>query len=393
MMRQQYYGIDLLRIFACFLVLLLHSCECFYMTFFCGVGSYLNLDVVALKSGFNYPTIDTATVQSESICVVLFESLTRCAVPIFVMISGFLLLPLKSCMTMGAFYRKRVSRILLPLVSWTIVYSLYTTFLLESGHDGVGDYLYSIFKGIGGVFVNFPNHFGHLWYVYMILGLYIIIPILSPWVERASRPQMIFVLSIWILTLFLPFIRSVWTNVWGECPWNPFGTHYYFSGFIGYLLLGAYIRKFIFDADFNCQKWGVLFVSIGFMSAVGLIIYQVSQITSFDAEESYMSIAKTFDMSLSYCSVPMFLQATGFFLLCFKLPPQRMPSILLDISHLSYGIYLCHMIFLTLLCENVFISLDLPTSIRIIGICLSTMLVSYLLTKILSRLPYSRCII
>lgn len=85
--------IDILRIAACFLVVLAHSCDFFVAQF--------------------------ETLPSDFLAGALWGSLVRPCVPIFVMITGVLLLPVSE--PMGVFYKKRMSRVLIPLIFWGIV--------------------------------------------------------------------------------------------------------------------------------------------------------------------------------------------------------------------------------------------------------------------------------
>ncbi len=50
-------------------------------------------------------------------------------------------------------------------------------------------------------------------------------------------------LSVWFITLFLPYCQEyISSYIGGTCAWNDYGTLYYFSGFSGYLLLGYYLK-------------------------------------------------------------------------------------------------------------------------------------------------------
>ncbi len=84
--------VDFLRILACFLVVLAHCCDPF-------VGSF--------DGSFNFKS------------AVFWGSLVRPCVPLFVMISGVLLFPVT--LEMGAFYSRRLKRVLVPLIVWSLV--------------------------------------------------------------------------------------------------------------------------------------------------------------------------------------------------------------------------------------------------------------------------------
>ncbi len=55
---------------------------------------------------------------------------------------------------------------------------------------------------------NFNYAAGHLWFVYMLIGIYLLIPMLSPWAEQVSRRQLLFFLAIWVFTNIFPILRD-----------------------------------------------------------------------------------------------------------------------------------------------------------------------------------------
>lgn len=87
--------VDFLRILACFLVVLAHCCDPF-------VGSF--------DGSFNFKS------------AVFWGSLVRPCVPLFAMISGVLLFPVT--LEMGAFYSRRLKRVLVPLIVWSLALPL-----------------------------------------------------------------------------------------------------------------------------------------------------------------------------------------------------------------------------------------------------------------------------
>ena len=209
--------LDWLRVVACFLVMLTHSTEPFYLG---GKGSLI-------------------LTHSDAVWAAVMDVLSRAAVVLFIIASSYLQFPLHY--STKEFFRKRALRILPPFILWSIVYAL----VWGSPVQNFKDLLW-----------NFNYAAGHLWFVYMLLGLYLIMPVLSPWVRKASRKELSLYLVLWALTLFIPTVRD-WAGgmapiiyahdglpapalfpLWGEACWNPFGLFYYLSGFVGYLLLG-----------------------------------------------------------------------------------------------------------------------------------------------------------
>ena len=138
---------------------------------------------------------------------------------------------------------------LVPFVIWSVVYALAWGEPVQNFKD---------------LLLNFNYAAGHLWFVYMLVGLYLVMPLLSPWAEKVGKKELQFWLGLWLFTCLLPLIRN-WASggqmamiygpsgipraarypLWGEASWNTYGTFYYVSGVAGYLLLGLYFRRFV----------------------------------------------------------------------------------------------------------------------------------------------------
>jgi surface polysaccharide O-acyltransferase-like enzyme len=101
---------------------------------------------------------------TDAFWVSAFEALCRCCVPLFVVASSYLQFPLHY--STGEFFKRRAVRILLPMAFWTLVYALVW-----------GEPV----ANLKGLLLNFNYAAGHLWFVYMLIGIYLIMPLLSPW--------------------------------------------------------------------------------------------------------------------------------------------------------------------------------------------------------------------
>ena len=92
--------------------------------------------------------------------------------------------------------------------------------------------------------LNFSLLDVHMWYIYLLIGLYLYLPIFSAWVEKASEKAKLWFLVAWGITSLLPYYyQFVSPYICGGCAWNSFNMLYYFAGFNGYLLLGHYLRN------------------------------------------------------------------------------------------------------------------------------------------------------
>ena len=98
----------------------------------------------------------------------------RCAVPVFLMISGALLLGQKT-VSLGPFYKKALMRYAMPTVAWFVIYKL--SLVVGNGYD-IYDALY-VFKT--------KNPAYHLWYMWMFLGICLAFPFLHAMFAHASQ--------------------------------------------------------------------------------------------------------------------------------------------------------------------------------------------------------------
>ena len=162
--------IDLLRILACFLVVFSHCCDPFTAQFDTNRANFLT----AVFSG----------------------SLVRPCVPLFVMMTGVLLFPVR--MDMIAFYKKRIGRIIIPLIFWSmllpILFFVYLNYIHPATQNMAitGDHTW---RGMGTKLYTF------IFNLYMLIGIYFIIPILNSWLEGAKKREIQVFLGIWVISL------------------------------------------------------------------------------------------------------------------------------------------------------------------------------------------------
>jgi surface polysaccharide O-acyltransferase-like enzyme len=342
--------VDLIRVVAIVLVILLHAAiEPFPMT-----------DDVSQAVVVRWWSVN------------LYDSIARVCVPLFVMLSGALLLqPYKVQEPMGVFFRKRFIRIGLPFIFWGVAYFVWRIF---SNNEVLT--LNSIGQGI----VSGPYY--HFWFLYMLIGLYLATPLLRILVAHADRKILRYFLLLWfagsavvpLLNLFVPFALS--RDV------------FLVTGGIGYFLLGLYLldvnisSKILYPALFAGFAW----------TAIGtyLITYFVGgQLQYFFYD---------------FLSVNVVLASVALFLLLKAVPSDYVAKkslstnrVMLFISQCSLAIYLMHIIVLEALQKGYF---DVRISISTINpifeiplVTAVTLLVCLMILYPLSKIPIFRKII
>lgn len=361
---QRIVFLDYLRVAACFMVILVHSIEPFYLG---GDGTYI-------------------ASAGDALWVTLINSALRAAVPLFVMTSSYLLFPVKG--STSTFFRRRFTRVGIPFIFWALMYAVVPMWGSGGEIDASGNLQH--------LALNFTDNAGHLWFVYMLLGIYILMPIISPWVESLSRRGERMFLAAWGFTTLVPFLHQAAIavfgrpEVWGEANWNEFGTLYYISGFIGYVVLGHYVRRYV---DWSWRR--TLAVTLPLFAA-GYAITAAWFWHCIPTEypvNAPIDLAVEMEMSWRFCSTGVAMMTVALFLLFKKISrPTRSYTIIERISKLSYGIYLMHIFVLTA-AYDIISAWSLPTPATMLLTAATTFAACAVITRIISLIPYSKYII
>lgn len=150
---------DLLRIFAAFSVVMLHSAAQFWYA----------LDIHS----------------TEWFIANSYDALFRFGVPIFVMISGALFLSPKYQLDIKHLYKHNILRLLVLYVLWSAIYGLWDSRNFQLAEVGLKPVLREIINGRY-----------HLWFLPMIIGIYMLLPLLKVWVEHAEKKNLQYFLGL-----------------------------------------------------------------------------------------------------------------------------------------------------------------------------------------------------
>lgn len=300
----------------------------------------------------------------------VYDSLCRFCVPIFVMLTGALLLP--QTISLTNFLKKRLNRILLPFLLWSFIYIIFN-FALKVRDEG----LHQAFSHIGPwLLIQITQGAGpHLWYVYMIIGLYLFIPIIQPFIVAASNKAILYFLGIWFITLLYNQQKLLMVT-------SPFNLSY-FSGYIGYLVLGYYIAEKLTISKSILYRAIVLFITGFAATLIGTYINTFNQGAFSHAFYEYL----TFNVLFA---------AVGIFIIIKSRQTFHSSSVLNKIRNLisryGYGIYLSHLLIISILAHfNINYSLITP----VVGIPLVTLIclsLSAALVYMINKLPYGKYI-
>lgn len=371
-MKKQIVWLDAVRLFAFFFLLCCHAADPFYAT-----ATYANADAGG-------PVDPAMLTWGER-----WMAFVRPCVPLFVMITGALMFPVRQ--SMGAFYKKRILRVLWPFLIWSVLYYLfpwitgllgldksivYTCFIwAESDSQSFQSSLANILR----IPYTFSFIAQHMWYIYMLIGLYLYMPIFSAWVERATKRQMQVVLGLWGLSTFLPYFHQfVSTYAFGTCTWNSFGLFYYFAGFNGYLLLGHYLR---YHVNWSWSRtWPVALVLL----VAGFLVTYLGYGYIMSLPDKTPEMIELF---WTYNTINVACMSAAWFLLLkhVSLPAEsKAGRMLANLTFCGFGIYMVHYFFVGL-CYQIIQTFALPVCLRIPASALLIFAFSWILASVVKK--------
>ena len=290
--------------------------------------------------------------------------ISRVAVPLFFMVSGFLLLRKEE--PYSVFFRKRAVKVAVPFLIWSVIYLLWKREGFESGFslELVASYLIKIIRG--------PRE-NHLWFFYALIGLYLFTPILRVFVARASKLDLYYFCALWFLVV------PIFSMMQEFLPVKIGFELYFIAGYTGYFMLGHVLGLFEFTRN---QLVG--------LAALFLVL---SVGTAFLDLESNLLKWNT-QYFVSYLGVNIvLLTVTAFILLREVQVSDRVYAFLAPLGRASFGIYLVHVIVITELEKIPFIAawFSAGSSIYMIPLLgLFGFLASYVVVAIVQKIPMLR---
>ena len=217
-----------------------------------------------------------------------------------------------------------------------------------------------------------------MWYIYLLIGMYLYMPIFSAWVEKASLRAKLWFLVAWGVTLFVPYYRAfVDPYIWGACSWNEFYMLYSFAGFNGYLLLGHYLRN---------QQW-----SWGKTLGWGIPMFVVGYLVTFFGFRRMTAAPdctpEELELFFYYCSPNVVMMTIPFFMIAKKVQvkSETVRKALANLTVCGFGVYMIHYFF-TGPCVMLARACSVPVSLQIPFAAVIAFFVSWILVILLRKL-------
>lgn len=245
----------------------------------------------------------------------LYDSAVRWCIPVFVMISGALLLDPKKQENLATFYTKRISRILIPIIFWSAFYLTwcYLKGVVKGNKPSIIDLSKKLLSGV-------PYY--HMWFLYMIIGLYLFTPFFRKIVIYSSKKELLIFTTI---TFVMTMLNSAYNTFMAAGELKLFIN--WFLLFIPFFFMGIIIRQdnrkpkmsilwCVFTASIIATSYGCYILSKNIGLKYGLYYYDYLSVSVVPMSISFMFILKrwnnpiiniTFTRKLSILTLGIYL--------------------------------------------------------------------------------------
>ena len=297
----------------------------------------------------------------------MYNSCVRWCVPVFVMISGALFLDKSKELNIKRLYTKNFIHILQTFILWSVIYTVVNINLYPNVHS----FIYSVVSG----------HF-HLWFLKMLLGIYIIIPILKTIVSNKQAEKYFIYVSL-ITCFIFPMLLFAIGFVNNDIKilidkWYNTMNIKIALGYSGYFVLGHYLNNYTLSTRFRN-----LIYLLGSLSFICVIIftYIYSACILGKTSEFFMENLTPFTLFESLTLFLFIKQQSNSI-------PTKYHSSIIHLARMSFGVYLVHPLVMFLFSKIGIDSSTFHPSFFIPCFTLFVFVVSYLITRILYNIPY-----
>ena len=283
------------------------------------------------------------------------NSISRTGVPLFLMISGALILNDELTNDIKSFYKKRLSKLLIPLLSWNIIYFLFYVKLGKNELDFMS-------------FINEVLNNGtayHLWYVYNLLSIYLLAPFLKKIADNSNIKQLVLLI---VLMGFCTTIRPALNNMV-----SPVYIYLFEPICNGYFLF--FIAGYVLDKMQLSKKAMWSFFVIG---AVGIGISLLGNHVSSSVNFIDFKHNGGYDISSLFLSVSVFI--------LFRSKISHSNSFIKSISRSSYGMYFIHVAIIDIVFE--YFMINASPVISEIYLFVISLVVSYGLSLLIRKAKF-----
>lgn len=291
------------------------------------------------------------------------------AVPSFLMVSGALLLDPAKEITIQKIFRKYILRVVIALLAFSLIFRILEIVVNREPIQAA-----TLLSGFAEFFEG--TSWSHLWYLYLMVGLYLLLPFYKKITAHSSDTELRYLLCVYAVFLSVLPVLKLW-NVK-----------------TGFYICTSTIYPFYFFCGYALHR-GVFRINRGI--ALAFAVVGTAAVTGF----TMLSVIGGVDgigMLYNYSSIFVLLQSVGLFALLDREPAGEKlgmgKKLVLEVDSCSFGIYLIHMIFVRGVYKHTGIHPYGPGSVLILaGLVLGILLVSYVVTWVLKKIPGVRKIL
>jgi surface polysaccharide O-acyltransferase-like enzyme len=347
--------VDLIRTVAIILVILLHA----------SIEAVPNIDIMSPQGVQLWWTSN------------VYNSISRTAVPLFVMLTGALLLqPNKANEPLRVFFKKRWNRIGIPVLFWGAIFFAWDT--LVKGQ--LLTPIYFVQGLLAGPYV-------HFWYLYILIGLYFVTPLVRVIVAHADWKIIKYFLIIWFVGTGIIPLLTLYVSISPQTVWFKQNV-FLLSGLLGYFILGAYVAKLHL-------RTSILSLML-ILSSVFTIFGTYFLIATLGEQYSQFFLdASSFSVIIASVTLFLILASIPYQSIERKIP--RSSKVLQLISQNTLPIYLFHIIVLETL-QRGYLGFQISVTnlnpiIEIPLITIVTLLICLAIIILIKKIPYVKTII
>lgn len=310
----------------------------------------------------------------------ILNSFALVGVPIFIMISGALILNEEKTLTTRQIFKKTLSLVWL-LLFWLFFYAAYDTIM------------YPLIRNHGISINAFVKHFieghYHLWFLYMLIGLYLLTPIFRLFVKKANAKYVLYFIIISAIFQFASPIINLCANDILPANYsslftkvsNSFAMNFTF-GYTTYFFAGWYIA--------NCEIKKIYRLLLYFVSVCCLLTIILGSYILDKRGTSSGILSGNLSITVLGLSVGVFV--FFYYLLKDKTLSEKHTKILVKTSSLTFGVYVIHIIFVDIL--NILIKKPAFAFMNnFLLLWLIIVILSFVSTYIISFIPFVKKII
>jgi surface polysaccharide O-acyltransferase-like enzyme len=287
-----------------------------------------------------------------------YDSISRFSVPVFFMISGSLLLGRE--FEIKDFLKNRLGKIIPPFLFWSLFYTVTARYFF-------GNEAFNISKITRDVFYGSKYH---LWFVFALIGVYLIAPVFQKWIHYSKENDIKYFLIIWVITLFM--------TIPGVAIYFPKIDFSYFAGYLGYFVLGYYLKNHVTNR--NLISYALIFIGLS--------------ITIFGSYYMTKKEGVFYYYFYEYLCINALMVSSGIFMLFNKIEKvsDKIKPFLAKLNDCSFGIYLIHPFILDSFFSFGVFDYTINSIVDILLISLACFFISLMVISLIKKIKFGHLI-